>query len=315
MNLAFIMSPLAGIKISEESTFFLMAEAQKRGHRLFLLEDKDLCIREGELFLNAKPTRTVKARHAFDCKAPKPFHAAHFDAIFMRKDPPFDAAYMHATMMLDLAVGHALLVNDPRGLRIANEKMYALNFKDVMPKTWVSRDPAWIKELFFSEGRALVVKPLDGHDGRGVIMLNPGDANAISLVDMSTRNGQETVMIQEYIQEVAEGDKRVFVIGGKPYPYALNRIPGDKDFRARAGRYEAAPVTAHEKRLIKKMETRFAQDGIHFAGLDVVGGKITEINVTSPGLIWRLSQFHNVNLEGAIIDYVEKEARKVKKKR
>ncbi|MGA1285168.1 MAG: glutathione synthase, partial [Prochlorothrix sp.] len=229
------------------------------------------------------------------------------DAVFMRKDPPVTIPYLYATYVLDAVdPEQTLVLNAPQGLRSANEKMYALQFAEVIPETIVSSQKASIIEFVNQQGRA-VLKPLGGKAGEGILFLEPDDRNLNSLIEISTHQGQVPVMVQTYLPEAKAGDKRIIVLHGEPIG-AVNRVPTGKEFRgnmAVGGRVEAAPLTERDREICAAVAPALRRDGLYFVGLDVIGGYLTEVNVTSPTGIREIDRLDGVRLGDQVIAWLE----------
>jgi glutathione synthase len=233
-------------------------------------------------------------------------------AVFIRKDPPFDQAYLYATLLLERARDKTLIVNDPRGLRDANEKLYALNFSEWTPRTLVSADRDMLHHFVRELGGAGVIKPLDGAGGAGVMMLRADDKNARAIVDNLTAEGTRLAMLQEYLPAVTEGDKRVLLLDGEPLG-AILRVPRSDDLRSNihvGGSVVPAELTAREQELVRAIAPRLRADGLIFVGLDVIGERLTEVNVTSPTGIQELGRFTNTKPSEKVIAWVEARATK-----
>jgi glutathione synthase len=237
-------------------------------------------------------------------------------AVFIRKDPPFDAMYLYATLLLEHARGRTVLVNDPRGLREANEKLYTLNFARWMPKTIVTSSEDQVFAFVKDVGGRGVIKPLDLAGGSGVMILDPNDKNARAIVQLHTDEGRRYVMVQEFLPAVSKGDKRVLLLDGEPLG-AINRIPSGNDFRSNihvGGSVEPVEITAEERAMIKAIGPRLREEGLFFVGLDVIGGKLTEVNVTSPTGIQQLSQHLGRDAAADVIAWVEHKVRELSRK-
>jgi len=239
---------------------------------------------------------------------------ADVEAVFIRKDPPFDRAYLYTTLMLERVRGRTVLVNDPRGLRDANEKLYTLHFSEHMPKTLVSADRARIFDFLQNQiGGHGVIKPLDGAGGSGVLRLEIGDSNARSIVDVITHEGARLAMTQEYMPDVRKGDKRVLLLDGKLLG-AINRVPRADDVRSNihaGGVVERSEVTPNENAIIAAMAPRLVQDGLVFVGLDFIGERLTEVNVTSPTGIQELSRHIGRDVAVDVIAHAERKAQEL----
>jgi len=278
---------------------------------------RDLFLSEGEVWARVREV-TVQSGPG---GAPPFVHGqesevrlADVEAVFIRKDPPFDIAYLYATLLLDRARGRTVLLNDPRGLRDANEKLYGQHFARHMPRTLVSSNRAQIMRFVVEVGGRAVIKPLNGAGGSGVMLLRLDDKNAPAICETLTRDGAEHAMVQEYLPAVTAGDKRVLLLDGEVLG-AINRIAHGSDFRSNihvGGRVEACDVTPGERAIISDIAPRLRQDGLVFVGLDFIGGKITEINVTSPTGIQELSGHRGEDVAVRIIRWVEGRAHELR---
>jgi glutathione synthase len=235
---------------------------------------------------------------------------ADLAAVLIRKDPPFDSAYAHLTRQLDLVKDRTLVVNDPRGLRDANEKLFAFHFERYMPRSLVTADPARILAFLRDVGGRAVLKPLDGAGGSGVVTLAEGDRNTRALIDMLTHEGGELALVQEYLPAIEHGDKRVLMLDGAPLG-AILRVPRGDDFRANihvGGQVEPTTLSAEEQALVKDVGARLREFGLWFVGLDLIGGKLIEVNVTSPTGIQELGRFQQARPEEDVIAWLESRA-------
>jgi glutathione synthase len=231
-----------------------------------------------------------------------------FDAVFMRKDPPFDMAFFFATHLLGLIdPRRTFVINDPRGLREANEKLYALNFPDVIPPSLVTSSIARLKIFLEELGGEMIVKPLDGAGGAGVFHLHRGDRNLNAILESATDQGRRPIMAQRYLPEIRRGDKRVVVLDGEPLGAVL-RVPREDETRGNihvGGAVEQSPITARDREICDRLAPRLRADGLWFVGLDVIGEWVTEVNVTSPTGIQEINTLDGVALEARVIDFVE----------
>ncbi len=272
---------------------------------------RDVYIAGGDVGARVRELRVSDAPPHFTWGAELDVRFADVEAVFIRKDPPFDRAYLYTTLMLERVRGRTVLVNDPRGLRDANEKLYTLHFAEHMPKTLVSADRerifAFLRDQIAGHG---VIKPLDGAGGSGVLRLETADSNARSIVDVITHEGSRLAMVQEYVPEVRKGDKRVLLLDGKLLG-AINRVPRADDVRSNihvGGTVERAEVTPKEAAIIAAMAPRLVHDGLVFVGLDFLGERLTEVNVTSPTGIQELSRHVGRDVALDVITFAEKKA-------
>jgi glutathione synthase len=228
------------------------------------------------------------------------------DVVFVRKDPPFDDEYLWLSLLLEHLRGRTRVVNDPRGLREANEKLYACHFPELMPRTLVASSKARIKVFLDDVGGRAVIKPVDGHGGVGVFALIAGDNNLNALIESVTRDGSRVALVQELIPEVTAGDKRILLLDGEPLG-AILRVPRG-DWRSNihvGGRVVQAEITDADRRIVERVAPRLRTDGLSFVGLDVIGGKLTEVNVTSPTGIQQMTRFDGVDYPGRVIAWLE----------
>ena len=291
MNLLFIADPLASFQIYKDTTFAMMREAQRRGHSLAACEPKDIAWqRDGRVQARVRRiTLTGDKTNWFTALAQSPDEARSelrdFDAIVMRKDPPFDSEYFYATHLLEQAEREgAKVFNKPRALRDHPEKLAIMEFPQFIGPTLVTRDAAAIKQ-FHAEHRDIILKPLDGMGGMGIFRVGPDGLNLGSITETLNRDGAQTVMVQKFLPEIAQGDKRVLVIGGKPVPSCLARIPQGGEVRgnlAAGGKGVAQPLSARDREIGEAIGPILAARGLLLTGIDVIGDCVTEINVTSP---------------------------------
>ncbi|MBO6938535.1 MAG: glutathione synthase [Deltaproteobacteria bacterium] len=308
MRFVFVMDPVSTVLVDEDTSFALMLEAQKRGHRVDHCLVQDVAIQDG------RPKATVRqATMKRDPAAPVTLGDAEevdlhdVDAVFVRKDPPFDEPYHWLTLILEHLRGSTLVVNDPRGLRDANEKLYACHFPELMPRTRVDSDRNRIRAFVREVGGQGVIKPVDGHGGEGIFLLKDDDPNFNAHVETVTRGGRRVAMVQEYIPEVRKGDKRILLIGGE-FIGAILRVPRQDDLRSNihvGGSVVHSELDDADRKIIATMRERLAADGLHFVGLDVIGGKLTEVNVTSPTGIQQMTRLAGKDCEGQVITWVE----------
>lgn len=310
MRFVFVMDPLDRISPAADTTYGFIEAALPRGHQCLH------CLpAEVEYVGEAVSARVREIHIAADGRLahgspPERIALADVDAVFIRKDPPFDQPYFYATLLLEQLRGRTLMLNDPRGLREANEKLYILNFPAHTPPTLVTSDRAAIFDFVAEVGGQAVIKPLDGAGGYGVMALESGGRNARAIVDMLTREGQRLAMVQQFLPAIIEeGDKRVLLLDGEPLG-AILRVPQGGDLRANihvGSEVRAADLDARERSLVADIAARLRADGLVFVGLDLIGGRMTEINVTSPTGIRELGRLTDTNPSDAVIDWVERQ--------
>lgn len=309
IKLGIVMDPIADINIKKDSSFAMLLEAQHRGYELYYLEMADLYLLDGKAYGQAK-TLTVKnkqgAHYAFNAKVTLPL--AELDVILMRKDPPFDTEFIYATYMLERAEDEGtLIVNKPQSLRDANEKLFTSWFADFIPPTLVTRSEAQIR-AFYQQHQDIILKPLDGMGGSSIFRVKQGDPNLAVIIETLTNHGQCYAMIQAFIPDISNGDKRILIVDGEPMPYCLARIPAKGETRgnlAAGGRGEARPLTAADWKIANAIGPKLKEKGLIFVGLDVIGECVTEINVTSPTCIKEIEAAYDVNITGALFDAIE----------
>lgn len=310
MRFVYVMDPMDRVLPDKDTTFAFQRAAQRRGHEALHCEVRDLFVKNGDVFARVRQlTVSDTAPHAV-FGTPEEVRLADVEAVFIRKDPPFDTPYLYATLMLERVRGRTVIMNDPRGLRDANEKLYALHFAKHMPRTMVTSNEEQIFAFVNEVGGRGVIKPLDGAGGSGVMMLVPNDKNARAIVQTVTGEGSRLAMVQEFLPAVEKGDKRVLLLDGVVLG-AINRIPRGDDFRSNihvGGSVEAYQLSKEERAMVDDIMPRLKQDGLIFVGLDVIGGKLTEVNVTSPTGIQQLSQHENRDVAEDVIKWVERQA-------
>ncbi len=313
MRIAFLMDPIDRVIIDKDTTFALMLEAQARGHQVFSLGPADLMAADGTVYGLLYPTKVDRAAppaHA-TVSAPARTDLRTLDAFFIRTDPPFDATYLYATQLLERVRDDVLVLNDPRGLRDANEKLYALHFPEVTPRTIVTMREHDVRAFLETLGGPGVIKPLDGAGGRGIMVVDLDDRNFRSIVETTTREGTRYCMVQEYLPAVRKGDKRVLLLEGEPLG-AILRVPREDEARSNihvGGRVEPVDLDDDDRRIIAAVAPRLRADGLVFVGLDVIGGRLTEVNVTSPTGIQELSRFTGSAPEAKVLAWIERRVR------
>lgn len=308
MRFVYVMDAMDRVLPDKDTTFAFLRAAQGRGHESLHCEPRDLFVKDGDLFARARTLVVSDSPPHATFGAPTAVRIADVDAVFIRKDPPFDNMYLMTTLLLERVRGRTLLVNDPRGLREANEKLYTLNFARWMPKTIVTAHEDVVFDFVKEIGGTGVIKPLDLAGGSGVMMLRTADKNARAIVQLLTDEGRRLVMVQEYIPDVEKGDKRILLLEGKVLG-AINRVPRADDLRSNihvGGSVEPHVVTELERSIADDIGPRLVADGLYFVGLDVIGGKLTEVNVTSPTGIQQMSQHHGRDLAADVIAWVER---------
>jgi glutathione synthase len=291
-----------------DTTFALMLEAQARGHRVLYVEPGDLGIDHHRVRARVTPITVRRVRgDCFELGVPRMAHLDdEVDVAFQRKDPPVDAEYVVATQILSLC-RRTLVLNRPEGILAANEKLYALHFSELMAETLVTRHISELREFMEKLGGEMVVKPLDGRGGEGVFHVSTRDRNQGSILEQSTRFGTRRVMAQRFLAEVARGDKRILLLEGEPLG-ALLRVPSERELRANlhvGGRAERAGLGPEDRRIVERLAPRLRADGLFFVGIDVIGGLLTEVNVTSPTGIQEMGRLDGTRYEPRVLERVE----------
>jgi len=311
VRLAFVMDPIDRISIDEDTTFALMLAAQARGHECLYVDPADL-------FAVGNVPRAVARPAVVARDAAKPatlgdaqdLALADMGAVLLREDPPFDSAYLYSTLVCELARGQTLVVNDPRGLRDANEKLYALHFPEVTPETLLTRDGRRAIEFVRAHGGAAVGKPLDGAGGAGVVKISEEDPNHRALLEILTDHGRRLAVFQRYLPQVSEGDKRILLLDGEPLG-AILRVPAAGDLRSNihvGAEVRRSVLDDGDRAICRAIGPRLREDGLYFVGIDVIGGKLTEVNVTSPTGIQQMSRLDGVDHADRVVRWLEERA-------
>ncbi|MEW5839052.1 MAG: glutathione synthase [Pseudomonadota bacterium] len=306
MKLGIVMDPIDSIKPYKDSSFAMLLAAQRRGWACWYFELGDLSVRNGLAYGRARKIEVHdRSSDWFDLSEAQDMPLGELDILLMRKDPPFDARYLHATQILALAERAGCLVaNRPAALQAVNEKLFATHFPDCIPPTLVSSREAEIR-AFVQEHGEIVLKPLDVMGGQGVFRIRQGDMNLSTAVELLTQNGRHWIMAQKFLPAVTEGDKRILLIDGEPVPYALARIPPSGEFRANlaaGGRGVGVELSERDRWLCAQIAPTLREMGLYFVGLDVIGDFVTEINVTSPTCIRELDACFGLDIAGDLLD-------------
>ncbi|MDO8450945.1 MAG: glutathione synthase [Rhodoferax sp.] len=310
MNLLFIADPLASFKIYKDTTFAMMREAQRRGHSVAACEPQDVMWQTGglvtahvrDIVLTGQPDVWFEAREA------RAVALKEFDAILMRKDPPFDSEFFYATHLLEQAEREgARVFNKPGALRDHPEKLAIMEFPQFIGPTLVTRDEADIKR-FHAEHQDIILKPLDGMGGMGIFRVGPDGLNLGSITETLNRHGAQSLMVQKFLPEIVDGDKRILVIGGKPVPYSLARIPQGSEVRgnlAAGGKGVAQPLSERDRFIAESLGPILYGRGLLLVGLDVIGDSLTEINVTSPTCFQEIFDQTGFDVAAMFLDALE----------
>ncbi len=308
MRIAFQMDPITTVDINADSTFRLAEEAQARGHSLFVYEPDGMAYEEGRITARGHDltVQRVTGAHA-KLGDKRTVDLAEMDVIWLRQDPPFDMHYITTTHLLDRVAGDAVVVNDPFWVRNAPEKLFVLDFPQLMPPTTIARDLETLRAFKETHGD-IIVKPLYGNGGAGVFRLSEGDSNLSSLFELFTSTSREPLIAQKYLPAVTQGDKRVILVDGEPVG-AINRVPAKGETRSNmhvGGRPEKVELTERDLEICATIGPRLREMGQIFVGIDVIGTHLTEINVTSPTGIQELERFDGINVAEKIWEAVER---------
>ncbi|MDJ0758790.1 MAG: glutathione synthase [Woeseiaceae bacterium] len=308
-SVGIIMDPIASITPKKDSSFAMLLEASRRGADIHYFEQKDLRLETGTA--RGRSTRlSVRDDNEswFSFGETDDIELGSLDVILMRKDPPFDMEYIYTTYILDRAqLAGSLIVNHPQALRDMNEKAYTAWFPECTPTTLVTRSMDDMR-AFLKEHERMVVKPLDGMGGKSIFVIKKGDNNANVIFETLTDNGRRFAMAQSYIPEIKAGDKRILLVDGQPVPYALARIPSADDNRGNlvmGATAKAQPLSEQDRRICEIVGPKLREAGVVFAGLDVIGAYLTEVNVTSPTGMRELDNAFELNIAGLLFDAIE----------
>jgi glutathione synthase len=312
MHIVVIMDPVSSVHAEADTTFALMEEAVKRGHRIDHCLNTDLFLDGAKLF--ARVAHTNIERESATPITPGKLEDVSLhdvDVVLVRTDPPFDDNYLWTTLLLDRVKNDTLVINDPHGLRQANEKIYACYFPELMPETLITSHKPRIKDFLTRVGGQAVIKPLGGRGGEGVLVLREGDPNINAIIEATTLDGRRSAMVQVFLPAVKIGDKRILMLDGEPLAAVL-RVPANDEVRSNlrvGGRAVKATFDADDHKFRKALGPRLRADGLWFVGIDVIGGKLTEVNVTSPTGIQAMNRLDNRNYNADVVDWIEARAK------
>ncbi|MFT6925102.1 MAG: glutathione synthase [Psychromonas sp.] len=310
IKIGIVMDPIKDVKIHKDSSFAMLLEAQSRGWELYYLEMQDLYLENGRCFASSRKLTVQRDPNNFYQLEDAVDHPlADLDAVLMRKDPPFDTEYIYATYLLERAeVEGCLIVNKPQSLRDANEKLFTAWFSEFTPTTLVTRSSSKIRE-FHKKHKDVILKPLDGMGGASIFRIKEDDVNIGVIIETLTEHQSRYCMAQVFMPEINAGDKRILIVDGEPMPYALARIPALGETRgnlAAGGRGVAQPLSESDWHIANTIGPQLKEKGLIFVGLDVIGDKITEINVTSPTCIQEIDNAFGTNISAKLMDAIEK---------
>lgn len=308
-SLAILMDPIEAINIEKDSSFAMLLEAQLRGWEIHYLIPDSLFALYGQAYAQCAHLTVIEDPNCWHQLGPT--HQcllSDFDVILMRKDPPFDMEFIYISYLLELAKHHGtLIINDPSSLRNFNEKFSIMNFPQCCVPTIVSKNRDIIK-TFLAQHKTIVSKPMDAMGGESIFKLEHQDSDSQNLINEATQHGTQTIMCQQFIEEVSAGDKRILLIRGEPIPYALARVPQGDEFRANlnmGGLGHGVELTERDLWICQQIRPTLIDNGIVFAGIDVIGDYLTEINITSPTCIRQLDRLYNLNICAVLFDAIE----------
>jgi len=311
MKLAMIMDPIESIKPNKDTSFRLLLEAQARNYEIYYLTLNDLSLIAGEPVGLARSVQVRdQATDFYTLGDVETMNLGQFDVILMRKDPPFDNEFLYATYLLELAERRgALVVNKPQSLRDCNEKLFTAWFADLTPPTIVTRQAELIR-AFHQEHQDIILKPLDGMGGASIFRIDSSGQNLGVIIETLTNHGQRFTMVQRYLPEIVDGDKRILIIDGEPMPYALARIPSAGETRgnlAAGGTGRPQPLSDSDWELARRVGPELKRRGLTIVGLDVIGNHITEINVTSPTCMREIEAAYELNIAEKVFEAIERQ--------
>ncbi|WP_428035009.1 glutathione synthase [Amphritea sp.] len=310
VKIGIVMDPIEAISFKKDSSLAMLWAAQRKGWEIWYMEQKDLYLRDGKVLARMAPmTVDMNPEKWFERGEYQVQEVSTLDVVLMRKDPPFDNEFIYTTHLLELAAsqGNTLMVNRPQALRDYNEKIFATHFPQCCPPVLVTRRDDLLRE-FHAEFKDVIFKPLDGMGGTSIFRIQEEGVNLGVIIETLTKFGTETIMAQKYLPEIVDGDKRILMIDGEPVPYGLSRIPTNGETRgnlAAGGRGEGRPLTEREQWIAAQVGPTLKAQGILFAGLDVIGDYLTEVNVTSPTCIRELDNQFGLDIGMQLMDVIE----------
>ena len=304
-----VMDPIAKIKPEKDTSFAMLLEAQRRGATLVYFELSDLYIDNGApKGIGQQVTVRDQDKDFYTLGETTTYALGDIDVLLMRKDPPFDSEFLYATHILSLAERDgALVVNRPQSLRDFNEKLFTSYFPSLIPDTLVTRNSKLVRE-FHAKHKDVICKPLDGMGGASIFRVKEDGTNLGVIIETLTANGQRQMMVQKYLPEIKDGDKRVLIVNGEVMPYCLARLPSAGETRgnlAAGGTGRPQPISDSDRRLAETIAPALIEKGLIFVGLDVIGDRITEINVTSPTCVREIERAYDINIMAALFDAIE----------
>jgi len=309
MKIAFLLYPTTSVKVDEDSSFWIMHELDRRGHEVSHFESKDLFWGGGHVLAVLSSSQTHPRKGFIGTKKHSMSTSLDaLDAIFIRKEPPFDNEYLYALQLLSLLDKRVFVLNDPVGIAMCNEKLFILELEKFIPESFVSGRPEELRKFIRSLGSKVVVKPLNNKGGAGIFVTSARDRNLPSLLEQMTKNGSQKVMAQRHIPHDMQGDKRILLLEGDLLGCFVRR-PSKADFRANlsvGGTMRRAALSARDGQILRELKPRLLKNGLHFVGIDVIGGYLSEVNVTSPSGIPEIRQLIGQRLEKKVADFIER---------
>lgn len=314
LKIGIVMDPIGAINFKKDSSLAMLLEAQSRGWQLFYMEQTDLYMAHEIARARMQPLKVFNnAENWYQLDNAEDLPLDSLDAILMRKDPPFDMNYIYSTYLLEKAEEKGtLIINKAQSLRDANEKLFTNNFAECMPPTLVSSQAEHIK-AFYQQHKDIILKPLDGMGGASVFRIKEDGANLSVIIETLTEHGSKLTMAQRFIPEIVQGDKRILIVNGEAVPYALARIPAKGETRANlaaGGEGVGMELTERERWICQQVAPLLKAKGLIFVGIDVIGGYLTEVNVTSPTCIRELDQQYNINISALLMDWIAEQKSK-----
>ena len=305
-KIAYIMDPIEEMNINRDSTFAIMLAAQKRGYENWYCLPHNMWAEKNKVYGNMTKVNVERKEPHYEHISSETLDLSTFDAVFMRKDPPFNMEYIHSTYILSILKNQTKVINDPDGIRTANEKVFILNFPDLITDTIVTKNRDVIRNFLNKVDGHMVLKPLDKRGGEGIFIVKSDDKNTQALIDVSTDYGNTSIMVQRYIPEAVQGDKRIIIINGEPLG-AFIRKPSEYDHRGNlcAGATSIeCEITTREKYICDTLRPKLNELGLKFVGIDILGNYLSEVNVTSPTGLQEIANMYGVNIEENILDLV-----------
>ncbi len=316
MKFAFLIDPLKTLNIAKDTSLLLMSEAFKRKHRTFIFTQDDITL-QGDVVTIALQRilrRDGVNSLSFNVDSITKMKAEELDAIFIRKDPPFDQNYLSNTWILEFVSKKVLILNDPRGIRNTNEKICAHHFKKFIPETLITKNIADYK-YFLKQHKNVILKPIDGFSGKNIFLVRQNDLNANAIFENITKDKKDYIIVQKYIRSATLGDKRILLLNGEPLG-AILRLHSKGDHRnnfAAGGSAQKIKINKKDMEIVNALKPYLQKNGLYFVGIDIIGTFLTEINVTSPTCLQEMNKIYNKNLEKNVIDFVEESVKKFKR--